>query len=149
MKRLRVLTIRRYEFLSVFLILLILYVWFISLPSWNPSVTRRVYSTKKRVSTLRAQILKFREITGDNPKSLSELQQYGEENPNAGLGDILITERISDPSGNYRESSVLDGKGGWYYNKETGEIKINLTQPVKQYVKSYLGKVGNEVPSDW
>ncbi len=50
---------------------------------------------------------------------------------------------------NSKEYDVLNGEGGWYYNKETGEVKLNITKPVKDYVQAYVGEIGNEIPSDW
>jgi len=141
--------LKRFEILLVFLILFALLFWFILLPKISPSNTRRVYSTKQSLLTLKEQLQYFNKINHRYPESLSELKKYMQQDPNFPQRGKFITERISDPNGNTNEYKVLNGKGGWHYNSETGEIRVNLTQPIKHYVSSYLGNVGNEIPSDW
>jgi len=43
----------------------------------------------------------------------------------------------------------LNGKGGFYYDPNTGELRLNLTEPVKHYVPGYKGRYADEIPSSW
>lgn len=141
--------VKRFEIPLSLLILLVLFLGFILLPKISPSNTRRVYSTKQSLLTLKDQLQYYKKINHGYPESLGDLKKYTQQDPNFPQRDRFIAERISDPNGNTSEYKVLNGKGGWYYNGTTGEIRVNLTQPIKQYIGSYLGKVGNEIPSDW
>ena len=58
-------------------------------------------------------------------------------------------EWISSDDGDRRESGALDGSGGWYYNRETGELRVNLNRPLKDYAKHYYRLDRNERPCDW
>ena len=59
---------------------------------------------------------------------------------------VLAFHRKPEYRGFYCE---LNGSGGWFYDQETGTVKVNLTQPVKTYIDAYVGLLGQEVPSDW
>ena len=43
----------------------------------------------------------------------------------------------------------MDGDGGLYYNNKEGILKINLDQPVSDYIDDYCGAFRNDIPSDW
>ena len=78
-----------------------------------------------------------------------ELKEYIEENPDLGFVELRLVENILSKADNNIEYSVLSGEGGLFYNRNIGEIKINLTKPVKYYKKFYFAKYRNEIPSDW
>ena len=62
----------------------------------------------------------------------------------------LHKECITSASGNSMEYIELNGHGGFYYNFNTGEVKLNVIKPLKEYLWLYfLAKNGNEIPSDW
>ena len=106
-------------------------------------------TTTMRLVSIRAGIKEFKEEVGRYPNSLAEMSKYGEEHPETSLKKTLGAEFISDTKGNTQEHPALDGKGGWHYNKETGEVKVNLTEPLKHYLQSYFGPDRNEIPSHW
>ena len=50
---------------------------------------------------------------------------------------------------NVQVSNELNGKGGLYYNKETGEVRVNVTKPLKHYFIFYFGEERNDVAAEW
>lgn len=116
---------------------------------------KKILWTDKELRRARANVEWFKEQTGRLPISLAEIKEYAEDNPETGqnvysvLRNRLCTEFYSDIKGNSKEYDVLNGKSGWYYNNTTGEVRINLTRPVKFYLKFYFGEKRNQVPADW
>ena len=135
--------------LIIIALLLLLFLWLV------PPITRvnwEIRSTKGRLHFARETIKEFRKEHDRLPSSLVELEEYIFKKPGIsgqGIGKKFFVEGFSNPKGNTMHTNILGGKGGWYYNKETGEIRVNLTKPVKCYLRFYFGKYRNEVPSDW
>ena len=92
---------------------------------------------------------------------MNEIHQYALKNniefyyPDVSKGTFLLfipnisKETISCAKGNSNEYNILNGKGGFYYNNKTGEVRINLTQPLSDYFLIYIGGKGEEIPADW
>ncbi len=98
----------------------------------------RIRESQLYLVSFRSRIDKFRETEGKYPDSLRELMS------------VPYKEYISSLFiGNRNESKVLNGRGGWYYDPNPGGVRINLTKPVKHYLRFYLGKERNEIPADW
>jgi hypothetical protein len=129
-------------FLMVFTVL-----WFTSWDYNNNS--KRVEWTILSLQGARGGVIVFKERNGRFPDSLEELIDYGGKNPEANIYPGPVQELISNEKGNKSESRVLDGSGGIYYNNVTGEVRINLTKPLKDYLKYYFSHNRNEVPSEW
>ncbi len=115
----------------------------------DPHYSLRLKGTHLQLRFARDNIKDFKEITGRNPHSLSEVDQYVKGDPNSFPSLIKFAEFISDAHGNQHQYNTLNGQGGFFYNSETGEVKINLTKPVKHYLWLYFGKERNEIPSEW
>jgi len=117
---------------------------------------KQILWTHKELMRARLNLLWFKEQTDKLPNSLVEIKQYAAKNSNS-MGhtgyDFLRTklcrEFLSDANGCTKEYNVLNGEGGWYYNKNTGEVKVNLNRPLKHYLKFYLGRERNSAPSSW
>lgn len=86
---------------------------------------------------------------GRYPLSLYEINQYAKNNQKAGFRIKPFREHLSHSKGNANDYHVLNGKQGWYYDPNTGEVKVNLTKPVKHYMWFYFGKERNEIPANW
>ena len=99
----------------------------------------KIRLTKLRLKGLRLEIADFRALTGSYPKSLTEIREYANKDPESKLTEIQYKEFISNKGNEGKEFSVLNGEGGWFYNKNTGEVKVNLTKPLKHYFKFYFG----------
>jgi hypothetical protein len=104
-------------------------------------------SSEMSLSYLREQIKQYHERTGKFPSSLAQMKARFVGKPGERWGPDK--EWLSTDKGNGRESNVLDGSGGWYYNQETGELRINLNQPLKSYLNHYYRRDRNERPCDW
>jgi len=133
------------EVLIVLIIIGLLYILIYAITSEDSSIR----STKVFLAVGRGHINGFKKHKGRYPNSLAELEQYIVQNQELGFKKLSFIEYYSDPKGNSQEFDLLNGEGGWYYNKKTGEVKLNLTKPVKCYLRFYFGKYRNEVPSDW
>jgi len=114
------------------------------------ALKERYVTTVAKLSQIRYAIQHFHEKNGRYPDSLNDLKKYVKQDPlNPDWLVIILDfkERISSREGNANETNKLDGSGGWYYNKETGEVKVNITKPVE----SYLGPtvMSTDIPSEW
>ncbi len=101
--------------------------------------------TRARLYAMRQSIAAFSEITGRYPHSLQEFWDlYGSASPDVVRVGFKVEKRE-----NVAEYRQLNGEGGFYYDPNTGELKLNLTEPVKNYVPGYKGRYADEIPSSW
>jgi type II secretory pathway pseudopilin PulG len=116
---------------------------------WYMSPRDRVANTKAALVFARADIEKYRGSFGSPPPTLAEavLAIHGPRD-DAPSGK-LWREYLSDAQGNSSEHQVLNGQGGWYYNQATGELRVNLTDPVRHYLSGHLGDWADQVPTSW
>lgn len=105
-------------------------------------------STHLSLVYLRGHIDSYKEETGEYPESLLEMKQYFEGKPDYSYRNPN-KEHISSQEGSEQESDILNGEGGWYYDKETGEIAININKPLKDCFGYYYYSNRNEIPSEW
>ena len=110
----------------------------------NNSYRSKLRIQKTNLFMSRTNIRLFAEQNGKFPDSLHELSESKYKKQFHVTPKEFIAGK-SDPS----EHSVLDGKGGLYYNSKTGELKLNLMRPLKSYWRFYLGEKRNAVPADW
>ena len=111
--------------------------------------SKKLHWTEYSLRLARMDISKFRQITSRDPNSLNEIYEYAKKHRDSGLYGKKYGEYLTDTDGNKKESQVLNGQGGLFYNKETGEVKVNLTKPVKSYLHLYFGASRNDIPADW
>ena len=115
----------------------------------NHSYRSRIRGAKAMLMFSRRSIHLFAEQNGRFPDSLHELNEHGKKFPEKIDWYFPPKESISGKTSNSRESSVLDGTGGLYYNLKTGELKLNVTRPLKSYWRFCLGEKRDKVPADW
>ena len=84
---------------------------------------------------------------GRFPESLDELNEYRKKYPEK-TSRWPFAERIS-PSSGMQGHAKLDGSGGFFYDPQSGDIKVNLTKPLHEYWKRCSGKRKDEIPADW
>lgn len=103
---------------------------------------KRVLATRASLRETREMISEFHEYHQRYPSNLYELKE-----------DFSIRrlhkEYISDRKGSFSEYDDLNGKGGWYYNNETGEVRVNIIKPIRKYLRFYFSENRNEIPSSW
>lgn len=102
----------------------------------------RVEATRIHLLLIRKTIEAYKEEFGNYPDSIDDVRKYASE-------DVIFFDFKDEPQSDIPEHGELNGKGGYYYNKETGEVRLNLTNPVKEYFKFYIGPRANEIPSEW
>jgi hypothetical protein len=107
-----------------------------------------IRGTRLTLMFTRRSIQLFAEQNGRFPDSLGELNEYGKKSPKQIQWYFPAKESIAGKA-NSREHAVLDGTGGLYYDRKTGELKLNLTKPLKSYWRFYVGKSRNDVPANW
>ena len=112
------------------------------------SYSLRIRGAKMMLMLSRKSLQFFAEKNGKFPDSLHEFNEYGKKFPDRIEWHFPPGESISGKT-DFREHSVLDGTGGLYYDPKTGELKLNLTRPLKSYWRFYLGEERNHVPADW
>jgi hypothetical protein len=99
---------------------------------------------------LRSGIQIFKDENGRYPATLSELNTLSSNSggEKSEYGENM--EFISSMDGCNIEYDNLNGAGGWYYNCKTGEVRVNLTKPLKEYFKDcYDITIRYKIPSDW
>ena len=106
---------------------------------------RRIRTNKVVLDVTRRGITTFYEVNGRYPKSFDEFRQWGR----GGVWDNMIMDLTSDKQSEVPEYRQLNDKGGYYYDPNTGEIRLNLTKPVKEYLKRYNGRYKDQIPSSW
>lgn len=109
---------------------------------------RRIRSVVVHVRSLRMVLENFVVIEDRYPHSLAEFREY-----HARGGNLFWEEMYVDlTSGKQRdvpEYRELNDKGGYYYDPNVGEVRLNLTRPVKSYLLWYRGEWADHVPANW
>ena len=110
-------------------------------------IVDRVAITHSHLELNRYFIEDFKNTTGDYPESISDVNDVALAE--AGTKVAFSDEYISDANGNCSFHDRLNGQGGWFYDPNTGEVKVNLTEPVEYYIPNYPGEYRNQVPASW
>jgi len=135
------------KYLVIFLVALFLSGLLLLVHDWY--YDGKIPQTKFHLSLVRSDIRVFKEIEGRYPNSIAELRQYAEHDEQLFSLKELFIDFKDYPQAHVPESDVLNGKGGYYYDKPTGTVRINLTQPIKHYFPFYFGADRNQIPADW
>lgn len=127
----------------------------------GPFQQERVIHSKISLKAIRNSVLWFKQENGFFPENIGEIERYIEK-MNIDRNEMKLngkhvlfflpsyhSDRISTSEGNNREYISLNNNGGFYYDRIKGEVRINLTRPLKTYFIVYLGKDRNEIPSSW
>jgi hypothetical protein len=105
----------------------------------------RIKFIKLRLGAARKSIQVFFENNGRYPDSFNEFRIWSK----GGEWNKMIVDFTSDIQSDVPEYRQLNDKGGYYYDPNTGEIRLNLTRPVKEYLKWYKGRYRDQIPSSW
>ena len=117
--------------------------------SYNKSCERRFVGVQATLKYLRASIFLFSEENGRYPDSLSELEKFCKDSGGRESWFKMYVDLSSDKRSEIPEYRELNDKGGYYYDSEKGEVRINLTRPVKKYLPRYQGRYEDTIPSSW
>lgn len=131
-----------------FLLILIVVIWGDRI--YYRKCNDQIAGIKAILSDTRKKIDYFHRINGRYPESLSEFRQVANEGyPYFSSLDKMYINLTSKRQKNVPEYRELNNKGGYYYNPNTGEIRLNLAKPVREYIPFYYGKFKNQIPSEW
>ncbi|MBE0535962.1 MAG: hypothetical protein IH624_09860 [Phycisphaerae bacterium] len=140
------------------LIIVLLVVW-IGASNWV--YEQRIAASVYALHAARQSVKWYEAETGSYPDSIRDVSCYAKEHkvdyyePGVSAGELRLFlpdfhfERISSRKGSNSEHASLTGQGGFYYNKETGEVRINLTKPLREYFLFCCGHWGSVVPAKW
>ena len=115
---------------------------------YDQKIDKEIRLIKASLISSRSTIKEFFDSKGDYPADLDELKEYLSRN-NKWSGIEVLRKSLLFNGKILREVSVMDGDGGLYYNNKEGILKINLDQPVSDYIDDYCGAFRNDIPSDW
>jgi hypothetical protein len=146
-------------FLAAIVLLVALFILY---STCNYSYSHRILNTAYSLQRAKESVEWYKNETGKYPENLKSITVYAKQigvdyyEPYVSTGDIFLflpeyhLELISSAEGNNSENAELNNDGGFYYNKETGEVKINLTEPIETYLKHYyIGPFKGQIPADW
>jgi hypothetical protein len=108
---------------------------------------KRVSGTRISLELYRGAIKQFKEQKGAYPATLKVAAEFAEQQRLTMSKEIC--EYITDAEGNSEQYGQLNGNGGWYYDNNTGQVRVNITVPVRKYFKLYFGERRNQIPSEW
>jgi hypothetical protein len=132
--------------------LLLLLAYLCLAPRDQLSYSHRLRWTEENLRFARHCISVFKEETGRFPESIKELNEYGERFPERTSWSFRFREAISrvwKTEDAFRGHAELDGSGGFFYDPKSGDIKVNLTKPLRFYWRGYTGARSDEIPADW
>jgi hypothetical protein len=119
-----------------------------SITNGRSSYEQRLWVSQLNLRLARYSISLFKEQVGRFPESLEELDEYGKKHPHEidwrwPYGETISRRRRTEGH------AQLDGSGGFFYDPESGDIRVNLTKPLHHYWRRYSGKRRDEIPADW
>lgn len=117
--------------------------------SYTKRCERRFVRIQATLKHLRASIFLFSRENGRYPDSLSELAQFCKDFGGNESWFKMYVDLSSDKKSEIPEHRKLNDKGGYYYDPKKGEVRLNLTREVKEYLPRYIGRYEDKVPSTW
>jgi hypothetical protein len=115
------------------------YIWYQS------KCEKRIRGIRVVLSMTRRGINAFYGLKGRYPKSFDEYRQVVSES----VWGSMYVDLTSDKQSVVPEYHELNDKGGYCYDPNTGQIRLNLTRPVQEYLKFYSGSYKDQIPSSW
>ena len=129
-----------------FLIALLFVLLVAAVQVWYDSkCEKRIRGIRVTLSMTRRGIEALYGLNGRYPKSFDEYRKVVSDS----VWDKMFVDLTSDKQGDVPEYRELNDKGGYYYDPNTGEVRLNLTRPVHEYLKWYNGEYKDQIPSSW
>jgi hypothetical protein len=97
---------------------------------------------------LRMAIKLLHHNNGRYPESIAQVLSLMREG-DSGNWDRFHVDLTSDRQEAIPEYRELNNKGGYFYDPNSGEIRLNLTRPVRSHLPWYSGRYAGEVPAAW
>ena len=122
---------------------------FLLVPPWyNSRCEHRIRVVKSGLWNLRMAIKLVHHNNGQYPDSLAQVLSSMRQG-DSGNWDRFHVDLTSDRQEAIPEYRELNSKGGYFYDPNSGEIRLNLTQPVRVYLPRYTGKYADRIPAEW
>ena len=137
-----------YTFIIIVTLALMLVVFAVKV-EYNNRCTNRIAVIKILLGSIRKSNQAFRERNGRYPESLNELRRYIRNKRGDLRAPSMYVDLNSERQSDVPEYRQLNDKGGYYYDPNSGEIRLNMTRPVKEYLKWYSGSYKDQIPSSW
>lgn len=116
--------------------------------SLNARRDNHIRSVRNHLLAARSCIRAFYDVKGRFPESLEELRWLWPEEDSHVPRRMYIDLTMSRQE-NVAEYREFNDKGGYYYDPNSGEIRLNLTRPVREYLRWYRGTYADQIPSHW
>ena len=121
------------------------------------SVDSRIMNARHSLYIARRSVKWYKTNTGNNPLHLISVKEYAKVNSIHDINTMpfydpdVYKERITSASGSSYEYNELNGKGGFFYDSNAGEVKLNITKPLKEYFCwcCLFAYNREEIPADW
>jgi hypothetical protein len=127
--------------LIIFGFMLFTFVLFFNGVHYQRQCRDRISTTRTELDIMRKSIEIILDEKGHYPNSLNEVKLFLR-------GSYYVDFKLKRQN-DFQEYRELNDKGGYYYDPNTGKIKLNMTRPVKDYMPSYQGAFKDEIPSEW
>jgi len=109
----------------------------------------RFVRTNAMLKHLRTCVHIFATENGRYPGSLDELRRFVKDVGGKDSWFYMYVDLTSPEQSEVPEYRQFNDKGGYYYDPNTGEVRLNLTRPVKEYLPRYRGRFKDQIPSSW
>jgi hypothetical protein len=117
--------------------------------SYTKRCEKRFFQIQVTLKHLRTYIYLFSREKGRYPDSMNELEQFCKDFGGNESWFKMYVDLSSDKRSEISEHRKLNDKGGYYYDPKKGEVRLNLTRTVKEYLPRYRGRYEDKVPSSW
>lgn len=134
-----------YTLVALLLLMLALFILYLS---YQRPYEDRIRANQGYLSILRTDIQFFLEQNCRYPHSLDEFRLWSQAHGGR-IWDKMYVDLNSEKQTDVPDYRELNDKGDYYYDPNTGEIRLNLTRPVKEYLPGYRGRFKDDVPSSW
>jgi len=117
----------------------------------NNPYQKRIEYTGISLAAIRYDISLFHKQHDRYPISLSEIKETSLKGVDTKMrySNRDYKEYLSSEEGSSHEFKELNNKGGWYYNPDNGQVKVNLTGPLHTYLSHYYYQGRYQIPSEW
>jgi hypothetical protein len=128
--------------IALLFVLVAIFVLSILESSYERYCRGRILVLQVNFKTMRTAIEMYYKENAQFPASIMDIRTYI-------ASDKMYVDLTSDKQSNVPEYRELNDKGGYYYDPNTGDVRLNLTRPVREYLKFYSGSYKDQVPSSW
>jgi len=128
--------------IALLFVLMAIFVLSILESSYERNCQGRILVLQVNLKTMRTAIEIYYKENNQFPASIMDIRPYI-------ASDKMYVDLTSEKQSEVPEYRQLNDKGGYYYDPNKGEVRLNLTRPVKEYLKRYNSRYKDQIPSSW